>query len=154
MKSYLIYIGIVSCLFYLAHFNAEPLNFHYSNLSGTFQVADTIPSPEKLVQGQLEAYNLKDLEAFLSFYSDDIKAFNFPDKEIFSGKQSMRRGYESFFTDNPGAQCEILQRMIMGNTIIDYERISGLSKGDTLRAMVIFKIDKGKINRVYFIRNN
>lgn len=152
MKGLIVSLSFISFLSFIGFFNAEPVELSKNCSAEIFFNTDTIPSPEQLVQGQLEAYNLKDLEAFLSFFSDDIRAFNFPEKEIFSGKQNMRRGYESFFTQNPAAQGQVLQRMIMGNTVIDLERITGLAKGDTLRTMIIFKINKNKINRIYFIR--
>jgi hypothetical protein len=150
VKLVILFTSIISFINFSSPLKAVPICLNLDILIQ--QPEDTVLTPEQVVQGQLEAYNLKDLEAFLSFYSDDIRAFNFPEREIFSGKNSMRRGYESFFTENPGAQCEVQQRMIMGNTIIDHEKISNLAKGNILEAMVIFKIEKGKINRIYFIR--
>jgi hypothetical protein len=150
VKPIILIASFLSFINFSSHIKAVPFCYNPDNL--ILQPKDTVLTPEQVVQGQLEAYNLKDLEAFLSFYSDDIKAFNFPEREIFSGKNAMRRGYESFFTENPGAQCEVQQRMIMGNTIIDHEKIFNLAKGNILEAMVIFKIEKGKIHRIYFIR--
>lgn len=110
-------------------------------------------SAADIVQKQLEAYNAKDLEAFLSLYSDNVKGFNFPDKEIFSGKNAMRAGYEALFKDNPDLQCVVLQRTVMNNVVVDHEKISGLSNANDVNTIAIFKIEKGKINRIYFIRN-
>lgn len=109
-------------------------------------------SPEELVQKQLEAYNNKDLETFLSFYSDNIRAFNFPDKEIFTGKNAMRAGYEALFNDNPNLYCEVSNRIVMNNIVVDHERISGLSNGNLIETIAIFKIENGKISRIYFLK--
>ncbi len=124
------------------------------DLQHCIQVGDTtILSPEEIVQKQLEAYNAKDLDAFLALYSNNVKAFNFPDKEIFSGIKSMRAGYEAFFKENPNLLCVVLQRMILNNTVIDHENITGLANGKEINTIAIFKIENGKINRIYFIRN-
>lgn len=136
-------------------------NYDFSVAKGTIHFYDSVSvaqdsiifSPEEIVQKQLEAYNARDLEAFLSYYSDNVKAYNFPDKEIFSGKNLMRAGYEAFFSQNPDLLCVVLQRMVMNDVVIDYERITGLSDGKDLNSIAIFKIENGKVSQIYFIGN-
>ncbi|MDQ3392603.1 MAG: nuclear transport factor 2 family protein [Bacteroidota bacterium] len=110
-------------------------------------------SPQEIVQKQLEAYNAKDINTFLSCYSDNIRAYNFPDTEIFAGKKMMRAGYEVLFNDNPNLFCKVSQRMVMNNMVVDYEHITGLASGKTVSAIAIFMIEKGKIKKVYFLKN-
>lgn len=50
-------------------------------------------TPLALVQRQLNAYNARNLEAFLEPYSDDVELYQFPDKLISKGKEDMRKGY-------------------------------------------------------------
>lgn len=135
--------------------NTSEAKFFNINSSDSSQlVRDSIPlSPVEIVQKQLEAYNAKDLEVFLSLYSDNVKGYNFPDKEIFSGKNAMRAGYEALFKDNPDLQCIVLQRTVMNDVVIDHEKVTGLSNANDINTIAIFKIENGKINKIYFIRN-
>jgi imidazolonepropionase-like amidohydrolase len=106
-------------------------------------------SPEILVQQQLNAYNARDIEAFLQPYSDSIELYNFPDQLIAKGKQEMRKSYAGYFKSTPDLHCEIVKRIVLGNTIIDHERVSG--NGNPKRdAVAIYKTENGKITKVYF----
>jgi imidazolonepropionase-like amidohydrolase len=106
-------------------------------------------SPEILVQQQLNAYNARDIEAFLQPYSDSVELYNFPDQLIMKGKQEMRKSYAGYFKSTPDLHCEIVKRIVLGNTIIDHERVSG--NGNPKRdAVAIYKTENGKITKVYF----
>jgi imidazolonepropionase-like amidohydrolase len=107
------------------------------------------PSPETLVQQQLNAYNVRDLEAFIAPYSDSVELYNFPNTLIAKGKEQMKNGYVEMFKNTPDLHCEIVKHIVMGNTIIDHERISGFGN-NKIEAIVIYEIEKGKIVRVYF----
>ena len=119
---------------------------------GTLIKPDTLINETSiaLVQRQLNAYNARNIEAFLEPYSDDVELFNFPDKLILKGKDEMRKGYEGFFRNTPELHCEIKSRSIQGNYIIDKESVSGIGK-IKLEATAIYYISTGKIQKVYFI---
>ena len=104
-----------------------------------------------LVQRQLNAYNARNVEAFLEPYADDVELYNFPDKLISKGKDAMRKGYEGFFKNTPELHCEIKSRSIQGNYIIDKESVSGIGKSK-MEATAIYYINAEKIQKVYFIQ--
>lgn len=103
-----------------------------------------------LVQRQLNAYNARNVEAFLEPYSDDVELYNFPDKLISKGKESMRKGYDDLFKKVPELHCEIKARSIQGSYIIDKESVTGFGNRK-LEATAIYYISSGKIQKVYFI---
>lgn len=106
-------------------------------------------SPLALVQRQLNAYNAHNLDAFLEPYAEDIELYNFPGKLLAKGKEQMRKMYD-WMKQVPALHCEITNRIIQGNTIIDNEKVTGF--GDKpLEAVAIYNIENGKIRRVYFI---
>lgn len=109
-------------------------------------VAET---PLALVQRQLNAYNGHNLEAFLEPYADDVEIYEFPDKLQMKGKDAMRKAYR-FITNTPGLHCEIRGRIVNGNTVIDHERVRGFG-GKAVEAVAIYKVEGGKIKRVYFV---
>lgn len=115
--------------------------------------AQLIPdSPEMLVQKQLNAYNALDVEAFLEPYADDVELYDLPEKLIGKGKEHMRKQYGEMFSKAPLLHCELVNRMVMGNTVIDHERITFREGRPPVDAAAIYKIENGKIKKVYFTR--
>lgn len=109
---------------------------------------------EKLAQEQLEAYNARDIEAFVLPYAEDVKVFNFPDQLLYQGKEEMYGLYGRMFSRTPDLHCKLVNRMVMGNTVIDQEEVT-IQKGQApMRAIAIYKISNGKIAEVYFIRDD
>ena len=108
-------------------------------------------TPESLVQQQLEAYNKGDIDAFLEPYSENIEVYNFPNQLRSKGIENMRPTYTAMFSKYPNLHCELVNRTILNNTVIDHERISGISDMDVFEAIAIYKIENRKIAKVYFI---
>jgi imidazolonepropionase-like amidohydrolase len=106
-------------------------------------------SPAALVQRQLNAYNYRDLEAFLEPYSEAVEIYNFPDQLQLKGKAAMRESYRAVFDASPQLHCELVNRMVLGDTVVDQERVTGL-RGKKLEAIAIYTIKDGKISRVTF----
>ncbi len=118
----------------------------------TFTAAELLPNhPEHLVQQQLNAYNLHHLEAFLEPYADDVELYEFPNKLVLKGKEAMRNDYKTMFQQVKDLHCEVTKRIIQGNTIIDHESVTGFGP-KAMTAIAIYKIEKGKIAKVYFIQ--
>ncbi|NNE76455.1 MAG: SnoaL-like domain-containing protein [Pricia sp.] len=107
-------------------------------------------TPEAIVQNQLDAYNARNISAFLNTYSDDVQVFNFPNELSYAGKEKMKLHYESFFNSTPDLNCEIKNRIIIGNKVIDKELVT--VNGDTFKAVAIYEVENGKISKVTFVR--
>jgi hypothetical protein len=105
---------------------------------------------EAIVQRQLNAYNARDLDAFMNTYADEIKLYNFPNTLIAEGKEAMRKNYEGFFKNTTNLYCEIENRIVQGNTIIDKEKVRAGTA--TLRAVAVYEVSDGKIKKVTFIQ--
>lgn len=105
-------------------------------------------TPEQIVQEQVEAYNSRDIEAFLSFYSDDVKLYTYPNKLDSDGKAAMREGYASFFKNAKVLNCTITKRIVRNNKVIDEERVK---YNDTeFTGVAIYEVENGKITKVTF----
>ncbi len=107
-------------------------------------------TPEDLAQRQLNAYNFRNIEAFLEPYADDVEVYNFPDQLQFTGKEAMRKGYAQMFANTPDLHCELVNRIVQGNTVIDQERVRFGNR--ILEAIAIYHIENGKIKKVYFMQ--
>lgn len=110
------------------------------------------PTPETLVQQQVNAFNLGNIDAFLAPYADSIELYNFPDHLIGKGKDMMRKQYGQVFIRFPDLHCEIKDRMIFGNTVIDHESVTGMGQQGRMEAIAIYEIQDGKIVKAYFIK--
>jgi hypothetical protein len=107
-------------------------------------------SAAEVVQEQLDAYNSRNIEAFLDTYSEDIKFYNYPNELNDEGQASLRMSYQSFFENTPDLNCEIKNRIHIGNRIIDEEFIT--ANGKTFSAVAIYEVENGKISKITFIR--
>lgn len=113
---------------------------------------DTIlkSTPEMLAQEQLNAYNARDIDAFLAPYSDSIEIYTYPGKLLSKGKEQMRKGYEGMFKQVKNLHCELVHRSVYGNIVIDHESVSGFGP-KPVKAMAIYTIKDGKIVKVEFV---
>lgn len=108
-------------------------------------------TPESLAQKQLNAYNSGNIDAFLEPYADDVEIYDFPSELTSKGKENIRSGYAAMFKNNPNLHCELINRVVEGNTVIDHESITGIKGMEVLKAVAIYKIENHKISKVYFI---
>lgn len=106
---------------------------------------------EILAQQQLNAYNAHNIDAFLEPYSDSVVIYGFPGKQLMKGKDQMRKGYSGMFSELKELHCELKNRIVQGNTVIDHEHVTGMGP-NALDAIAIYKIKDGKIAEVYFIQ--
>jgi uncharacterized protein (TIGR03067 family) len=109
------------------------------------------PDPEKIVQEQVEAFNKRDIDAFLATYSADVKLHDFPGKETLSGQEEMRKAYGKLFADTPYLKAVIKNKIIQGDTVIFQEEVSG--KGSCLfLGVAIYQVKDEKIAAVWFVK--
>lgn len=108
--------------------------------------------PESVVSKQVDAYNMRDLETFLSFYHDGIIIYSFPDEVLMSGIDEIRPFYKSRFDNAPELHCEILERIVFGNYVFDYERITGIPDTDVVYALLIYEVVDNVIKQVWIMR--
>ncbi len=110
------------------------------------------PSPETVVQRQVEAYNARDIEAFLSFYADDVVIRRLPSGEIaWDNKEAMRPRYAKRFAENPELFCTITQRIVHGDWVVDHELVTGVKGRPRVRAVATYEVRNGLIRNVWFL---
>jgi hypothetical protein len=129
------------------------LNFFALIIISTSTALSQDDDAQTAAQGQLEAYNRQNIEEFLSWYADEVEVYNFPDEMIYRGKVKMRERYSNAWKQNPNQKAVVTNRIINGNTVIDKEHVSGRANGIENDVIAIYKIEKGKIGKVYFIRD-
>ncbi len=117
---------------------------------------DTLIKTDKYecVSKQLNAYNDRDIDAFLDCYSDDVEIYEFPDKLINKGKDELKSVYIDFFKRaGKKLHCKIEDRLIYGNYVFDKETLTTAIPGrEQFSGQAIYEIKDNKIKKVWFIK--
>jgi hypothetical protein len=109
------------------------------------------PTPVELADQQLVAYNAHNLEAFLAPYADDVEIYDLTTNTLrVKGKEAMRKQY-SFLNNVRQLYCNVINRIVQGNIIVDHEEIWG-EQGSRFYAIAIYEIKNNKIIKVWFPR--
>ena len=108
--------------------------------------------PEAIVQAQLEAYNARDLDAFLATYAENAELFEHPSKLLASGMAQLRERYAARFAE-PNLHALVVKRIVMGNFVIDHEKVTRMFPAGpgTTDAVAMYEIEGQRIARVWFI---
>ncbi|MCL1091222.1 nuclear transport factor 2 family protein [Shewanella profunda] len=106
-------------------------------------------TPEALVQAQLEAYNQRDLATFVAQFSDEVCIYRPPATEpVIQGKAAFSDFYQNERFNLPNLHAEIVSRMVVGNKVVDHERISGI-KEHPFEVMMVFEVSDGLIQNMW-----
>lgn len=111
-------------------------------------------SSEQIIQANLEAYNGRDIDLFMSFFSEEIELKNFDTGEVTaSGVTEIRKLYKGLFDASPNLHSEILKRTVFSNKIIDHEYITGRNgSAEPLELVLIYETRDNKIIRMTVMR--
>ncbi|TJY36169.1 nuclear transport factor 2 family protein [Pontimicrobium aquaticum] len=114
------------------------------------ETSNEVSEAEAIVQKQLEAYNNRDIDAFMATYSKNVKLYNYPNELQTDGAQQMRKRYEQWFNQTPDLRAFIKKRIVIGNKIIDEEQVT--ANGQIFNAVAIYEVENGLISKVTFIQ--
>ena len=109
-------------------------------------------SPEAVVQRQLDAYNARDIDALIAIYAADAQMFEHPAKPLASGSATLRERFLARFKE-PNLYAQLLKRVVMGNTVIDHERVTQtFPEGPgTVELVMIYQVENDKIAKAWVI---
>jgi hypothetical protein len=120
------------------------------NNTSTPENAAEVSKVEVVVQRNLDAYNARDIDAFMKDYADDVKLYNYPNELRTEGKSQMRKGYAEWFKNTPDLRAFIKKRIVIGNKVIDEEQVT--ANGQVFNAVAIYEVENGLISKVTFIQ--
>jgi hypothetical protein len=107
-------------------------------------------SAEGPVQRQLDAYNARDLDRFVAEYADDVRVYRPPEPEpVLVGKAAFAAHYASKRFNLPALHAEVLSRMVIGNKVVDHERVVGVGD-EPFEAAAVYEVVDGSIRAVWF----
>lgn len=107
--------------------------------------------PETVVQRQFDAYNEQDITAFLATYAPTVEMRELPSNTLLrSGHDEVRAFYEGRFS-NKNLRAELVARSVLGNMVVDTERLTGFDDGRVIDIVAINEVRDGLIQRCWFI---
>jgi hypothetical protein len=107
-------------------------------------------NPADPVQRQLDAYNDRDLERFVAEYSETIRVFRPPAAEpSITGKAALAEYYAANRFNLPRLHADLVHRIVLGNRVIDHERIHGV-RDEPFEVAAIYEVADGKIQAAWF----
>lgn len=107
--------------------------------------------PALPVQKQLEAYNARDIEAFMPWWADDCQYYAFPSTLLANGAEEIRSRHLTRFQE-PDLFGKIHSRTILDNLVVDHETVTrNFPEGPgELDVICIYEIENGKIAKAWF----
>ena len=108
-------------------------------------------SPATLIQQQLDAYNAKDVAAWLACYATDAQQYTLHGELLASGHTDMRSRITSRFSE-PDLHARLLNRTVMANFVVDLELITrNFPEGKgSIEMLCIYEIVDGLIQKASF----
>lgn len=112
-------------------------------------------SKERMIecaQGQLEAYNQRNLEKFLTYYQKDVVVRMLVNNELHSDNfETFTEMYRKRFAENLNLHCDLKSRIVLKEAVLDEEYVTnGGTTGSHVVAIYHFRDDL--ISHVTFVK--
>ena len=107
--------------------------------------------PEDVIARQLDAYNAKDIDAWLATYSNNAVQYELAGKLLATGHAEIRARALLRF-DEPDLHATLLNRSVMGKVVIDHEVVTrNFSEGKgSVELVCVYVVENGLIQSASF----
>lgn len=111
-------------------------------------------TPEEVVQKQLETYNNRDIDGFMSVIDQKITMYDFSTGRLtLEGYDACEKVYTDLFDASPNLHSKILTRTVFDNKVIDHEYITGRKGSDIpIELVLIYEVNNEKITKISVLR--
>ena len=117
--------------------------------------------PIRVVQGQLDAYNARDIDAFAATFAPDVIVFDLESQSAessavrFVGRDALRERYGAQFRQHPRQRSFVASRQQVGEYVFDLEFVSGSEGRPDAHLMAVYRVRRGadgvaRIDRAWF----
>lgn len=103
------------------------------------------------VKQQLEAYNNRDIDMFAEAFSDTVKVYRQPGVLSYQGREELRKRYDQMFANTPELHCEVVNRIVAGNVVIDHEKVRRSKDQPRFDSIAVYRVQNNEIVEVTFI---
>jgi hypothetical protein len=121
-----------------------------STINANHSIVIDDKTAEAVAERVFEAYSKKDLQSFVSYFSNDVEVSLFNDKTLYKGKTELEKNYAYFFKVNPNFRTEFISRKVTNNHVVE-EFILERVKGKGQKITVIYEINNGLVQKMCFL---
>lgn len=122
-----------------------------SSLPAMSQRKPDTPTVVIPVELQLKGYNSRDIDLFASAFSDTVKVYRQPGVLTYQGRDELHKRYGAMFASTPDLHCEIVNRIVAGDVVIDQEKVQRKKGEPRTDAIAVYRVKDGLIVEVTFI---
>ncbi len=111
----------------------------------------------QVVQAQVEAFNARDVDRFVNWYSPDAVLEDGACNVLAQGHAAIHALYGPMFAQSPNLHVEIVKRIEVGSWVIDEERGTGLNMAGfppEMHVAAIYRVEGDKIVRARLLNDN
>lgn len=103
------------------------------------------------IQKQLEAYNARDIDAFMRWWADDCRYYAFPDQLLASGAAAVRERHIARFRE-PNLHGRLVKRIAVANVVVDQEIVTRTFPDGSgeVDVVAIYEVEGGRIAKAWF----
>lgn len=104
-----------------------------------------------VIDAQLDAYFARDLERFVACYMPDVLITSASGEVLAEGHDGVRQMYGGLFENSPQLRGQVVNRMALGNFVVDHEKIEGFNlpgMPTSIEAIAAYQVADEKISRV------
>jgi hypothetical protein len=105
-----------------------------------------------IAQKQLDAYNAQDLDTYVSFFAEDCIVSGLNGTPTETSRAAIRARYAKAFETFPENKAELINRVNVGNTVVDHELVIRKPGGEQFEIIAIYSFKDGLISRVDFAK--
>jgi hypothetical protein len=114
---------------------------------------DTTSPPAVAAQRQLDAYNARDIDAFVAAYAPEVTVRTFPSGDVLLvGREALRARYGVQFEQCPDLHGRLLSRTVHEGFAIDHEEVVGLHPDKLVYAVAMYEVRDDLIQNVWFLK--
>lgn len=100
----------------------------------------------------VDAYNRSDARRFAYLFALKTAVYEFPGALVQQSHEEIFEFYENLFREFPFNRTEVLYRIVIGNRVIDHERVRRAPDAEPFEVLTIYELENREIKRLDFVR--
>jgi uncharacterized protein (TIGR02246 family) len=105
-----------------------------------------------LIQRLVDRYNAGDAAGVAACFAAGCEEFSHPGQPLRTGPQAIEDNYTKLFAEFPQNRAEVLHRSVIGDKVIDHERVWRSPTHEPFEVLVIYTVKDGAVIRTDYVR--
>jgi hypothetical protein len=105
-------------------------------------------TPVQIVHRHVEAMSSRDIDAFMTDLAVSVRLINRDGAAMLDGTDAVHEMYEGVFSGNPELKVELMDRMSVGQWVVDEHLTTGFTNGSQVHAVRVYRVEDGKIQSI------